>query len=86
MWNSFGGKRPNDDRWRSEWGLRVTYADHSFLTDLMNGIKFCVPFGVVEGIHAVSAGYCTGALGCRIPIMAGSKRKADRVQRQPPRR
>lgn len=39
MWNSFGGKRPNDDRWRSEWGSRVTYADHSFLTDLMDGIK-----------------------------------------------
>ncbi len=43
IWNSFGGKRPNDDRWWNEWGSRVTYPDHSLVADLMDGITDLKP-------------------------------------------
>lgn len=43
IWNSFGGTRPNNDRWWNEWGSRVTYPDHSYLTDLMDAITDLKP-------------------------------------------
>jgi hypothetical protein len=43
MWNKFGPTRPDSDRWWNEWGSRVTYPDHSYLTDLMDGISDLKP-------------------------------------------
>lgn len=38
VWNTFASKRPDNDRWWNEWGSRITYPDHSYLTDLMDRI------------------------------------------------
>ncbi len=38
VWNKFGPTRPDSNRWWNEWGSRVTYPDHSYLTDLMDRI------------------------------------------------
>lgn len=43
IWSSFGGKRPDDSRWWNEWRSRVTYTDHSFLSDLMDAITDLEP-------------------------------------------
>src|SRR6185437_15085860 len=43
VWNKFGTTRPDSDRWWNEWGSRVTYPDHSYLTDLMDGISDLKP-------------------------------------------
>ena len=43
VWNKFGATRPDEDRWWNEWGSRVTYPDHSYLTDLMDGITDLKP-------------------------------------------
>ena len=43
VWNKFGPTRPDGDRWWNEWGSRVTYPDHSYLTDLMDGISDLKP-------------------------------------------
>lgn len=43
IWNRFGSKRPDNLLWWNQWGSRVTYPDHSYLTDLMDRITDMKP-------------------------------------------
>ena len=66
IWNKFGPKRPSDDRWWNEWGSRVTYPDHSYITDLMDQISDLKP------------AYRAEWLGEYKPYRLGSARKVGR--------
>ena len=63
IWNSFAGKRPDNERWWNEWGSRVTYPDHSYLTDLMDGITDLKPAYRTEWLREYSPYRMGTALG-----------------------
>lgn len=63
IWQSFGSARPDNDRWWNEWGSRVTYPDHSYLTDLMDEITDMKPAYRVEWLEEYKPYRLGAALG-----------------------
>jgi hexosaminidase len=63
IWNRFGPTRPDPDRWWNEWGSRVTYYDHSYVTDLMDRITDLAPAYRAEWLEEYEPYRLGAALG-----------------------
>lgn len=63
IWKSFGPNKPSDDRWWNEWSSRVTYYDHSYVTDLMDRISDLEPDYRAEWLNEYTPYRMRAALG-----------------------
>ncbi len=63
IWNTFGGKHPNADRWWNEWESQVTHYDHSYVTDLMDRITDLKPAYRAEWLEEYTPYRMGSALG-----------------------
>jgi hexosaminidase len=63
IWNTFGGKRPDAERWWNEWEVQVTHYDHSYVTDLMESIMDMKPAYRAEWLEEYTPYRMGSALG-----------------------
>jgi hexosaminidase len=63
IWDNFGPTRPDAERWWNEWGSRVTYYDHSSVTDLMDRITDLKPAYRAEWLEEYTPYRLGAALG-----------------------
>jgi hypothetical protein len=63
IWDNFGPTRPDPERWWNEWGSRVTYYDHSSVTDLMDRITDLKPAYQAEWLEEYTPYRLGAALG-----------------------
>jgi hypothetical protein len=63
IWQSFGSKRPDPDRWWNEWESQVTHYDHSYVTDLMDRITDLRPEYKAEWLEEYTPYRLGSALG-----------------------
>ncbi len=63
IWDKFGSKRPDDERWWNEWESQVTHYDHSYVTDLMDRISDLKPDYQAEWMKEYTPYRMNSALG-----------------------
>ncbi len=63
IWDKFGPKRPNSERWWNEWESQVTHYDHSYVTDLMDRISDLKPAYQAEWLQEYTPYRMNSALG-----------------------
>lgn len=63
IWQKFGGKRPEGERWWNEWESQVTHYDHSYVTDLMDRITDLKPAYRAEWLEEYAPYRLGAALG-----------------------
>jgi hypothetical protein len=63
IWQNFGGRRPDSERWWNEWESQVTHYDHSYITDLMDRITGLEPAYRAEWLEEYTPYRLGAALG-----------------------